>query len=135
MQFSRGEGAAAAAASRRLGILENEALADQRLFEIQGGVREIKKALRVDEDARAIFLDDLVAVARLGFEAHGVREARAASTLNADAQSTGVRGDAFLGEQLADFLCRFFGNVNHVRNQWSVISDQWSASESNKNKR
>jgi hypothetical protein len=120
MQFSRGEGAAAAAGPRRLRVLENEALADQRLLEIEGGVREIEKTLRIDEDAGAIFLDDFVAIAGLSFEAHGVGKTRAASALDADAESTGVRGDAFLGEQFADFLRRFFGYVNHLK---AVVSD------------
>lgn len=110
---SRGEGAAAATTARRLRILEDESLADESFLEVECRIREIEKALGVHEDARAVLFDDFVAVARLCFEAHGVRKARTAAALHADTQSAGVRGDAFLGEQVADFLGRFFGDVDH----------------------
>lgn len=111
---SRGERAAAAAASRGLRILENESLAHEGLFEIKRDIRQVERTLRIDKDASAIFLDDVVAVAGLGFEAHGVRESRAAASLDTNAEASRVRRDAFFGEQLADFLRRFFGYMNHI---------------------
>src|SRR5579859_4414855 len=96
------EGTPAAAASRHLRILENESLPHKRLFEIERRIGEIQKTLRIHENARAIFLDHFVAVARLRFEPHRVGQSRAPAALNAHAQTTGIGRYAFLCEQFAD---------------------------------
>src|SRR5437762_12083846 len=70
----RGERAAAAAIPRRIGILENESLAHQCLLVLQGRAVQVKKTFRVDKDARAKLLENLVPVARLGVQAHGIRK-------------------------------------------------------------
>src|SRR5579864_2654786 len=83
------EGTPAAAASRRLRILENESLPHKRLFEIERRIGEVQKTLRIHENARAIFFDHFVAVTRLRFEPHRVRQARASAALHAHAESAG----------------------------------------------
>src|SRR5712664_728748 len=79
--------AAAAAVARRVGILENESLAHQRLFVLERRAVQIQKTFRVDEEARAEFLEDFFAVACLVVEAHSIREAGAAAALHAYAQA------------------------------------------------
>src|SRR5215470_10820723 len=59
------ERAAAAAVPCRIGILENESLPHQRLFVLERRSAQVQEALRIDEDARAKLLENLVAVARL----------------------------------------------------------------------
>src|SRR6266436_4903423 len=75
--------AAAAAVARRIGILENEPLAHERLFVLEGGAVQVQKTFWVNEEARTEFLEDLVAVACLGVQPHGIREAGAAAALHA----------------------------------------------------
>src|ERR1700732_4192633 len=79
--------AAAAAVARRVWILENESLAHQRLFVLERRAVQEQKTFRVNEEARTEFFEDLVTIARLRVEAHGIREAGAAAALDADAQA------------------------------------------------
>src|SRR5208282_5551420 len=109
------ERAATAAISGGVGILKDESLAHQRVLVLEGGTVQVQKTLRVDEDAGAKLLEDFVAVAGLGVEAHGVGEARAAATLYADAQASNFRRNAFLFEKLAYFLRGGFGEVDGRR--------------------
>ena len=118
----RREGAAAAAVSRGVGILEDEALAHQRLFVFERRAVQIQKALGIDEDARAMFLENFVAVAGLGVEAHGVGKTGAAAALHADAQAALFGRDAVLFEQRADFLRGALGQVNRSRlSDWRLL--------------
>src|SRR6266436_2416646 len=57
--------AAAAAVARRVGILEDESLAHQRLFVLERRAVQIQKTFRVDEEARAELFEDFVPVAGL----------------------------------------------------------------------
>src|SRR6266403_1181707 len=57
--------AAAAAVARRVGILEDESLAHQRLFIFERRAVQVQKTLRVNEEARTEFLKNFIAVARL----------------------------------------------------------------------
>src|SRR6266481_8844248 len=66
------EGAAAAAIACGIMILKHESLAHQRLFVLERRAVQIQQAFRVDEDTRTVLLEDLVAVAGLGVQAHGV---------------------------------------------------------------
>src|SRR5207237_6977385 len=70
----RGEGAAAAAALRRIGIDEVEALTHQRLFIIQDHAVQVDEALRVNEQLYAIELIHAVALAGLGVKANVVAQ-------------------------------------------------------------
>src|SRR5580693_9152727 len=108
------ERTAAAATAGGLRVLENEAAPHQVFLIVQRGVIQVKEALRVHEQPRAVFLDHFVAVARLRLQTHRVRQPGAAAALNAHAQPAGFRRHAFLGEQFLNFGCRFFGNVNHI---------------------
>src|SRR5713226_3018313 len=82
--------AAAAAVARRIGILEDESLAHQRLFVFERRAVQIQKTFLVDEEARAEFFEDFVAVASLGVEPHGIRETGAAAALHTYAQATDI---------------------------------------------
>jgi len=53
------ERAAAAAIARGVGILEHESLAHQRLFVLERRAIQVQQAFRVNEDARAVFLEIL----------------------------------------------------------------------------
>src|SRR5579864_1841395 len=59
------ERTAAAATACGLRVLEHEAAAHQVFLIIQRGVIQVKEALRVHEQPRAVFFDYFVAVARL----------------------------------------------------------------------
>src|SRR5947208_16593543 len=98
-RISGGEGAAAAAVAGGVGIDENKSLAHERVFVIERGAVQVQKTFRVYEDAGAELLENFIAVAGLGIEAHGVGEAGATSALNANAETALVRRDAFLGEE------------------------------------
>src|SRR5215472_9973267 len=111
---SHGKRATAPATARSLRILKYEAAAHQVFLIIERGLVQVQEALRVDENARAVFLDDLVAVARLRLELHRVGQPRAAAALHTDAQAARFGSYTFLGEQLLNLCCRFFGYVNHV---------------------
>src|SRR6266852_2266798 len=99
------ERTAAAATTRRIGILENETLAHQRIFVVERRAVQIKKTLGIDEDARAVFLKNFVAVAGLRIEAHRIGQPGAAAALHAHAKAALLRGHTFFLEQRADFSC------------------------------
>ena len=109
----RRERTAAAATAGRLRILEDEPSPHQVFLIIERGFVEVEKALGVHKQPRAVFLDDFVAVPRLRFETHRVRQARTATPLHANAQASSFHRNAFLGEQLLNLGCRFFRYVNH----------------------
>src|SRR6202790_5569448 len=113
LRFLRGERTAAAATASGLRILEHKAAPHQVFLIVQRGVVQIKEALRVHEQPRTVFLDHFVAVARLRLQTHRVGQPGAAAALHAHAQAAGFRRHAFLGEQLLNFRCRFFRNMNH----------------------
>src|SRR4029077_6834835 len=106
------EGAAAAAIASGVGILEDESLAHQRLFVFERRPVQIEQALGVDEEARAILLENLIPVTGLGIQAHGVGEAGATAALHANAKAAFFRRDSVLLEQGADFLRRSLGQAN-----------------------
>src|SRR5271155_2400739 len=110
-----GKRTTASATPRRLGILEDEALLHQVLVIIQRGVVKIEIALGIHENARAVFFEHFIAVARFGIQAHCVAEPRTSAALHADAESTGLGRHAFFLQQLANFHRSFFGYVNHSR--------------------
>src|SRR5437879_30150 len=97
------KGAAAAAVARRIGILKNESLPHERLFVFERGAVQVQKAFGINEEAGAKFLEDLVAVASLRVQPHGIRETGAAATLYAHAQAADIRRHTFLCKQHADF--------------------------------
>src|SRR5207302_6269746 len=106
------KGAAAATVPRRVGILENESLAHQRLFVLERRAVQEQKAFRVHEEARAVFFEDLVAIPRLSVEAHGIRETGAATALHANAQAAHIGRHTFFFEQRADFLRGTLGQLD-----------------------
>src|ERR1700691_2525856 len=108
----RGERAAAAAASGGVGILEDEPLAHQRFFVLENRTIEIEQTLWIHEDAGPVLFKNLVAIASLGVQAHGVGQARAASALNAHTQAALFGRDAIFFEQRADFLGGTLGEMN-----------------------
>src|SRR6266852_3240699 len=95
--------AAAAAVARRVGILEDESLAHQRLFVLERSAVQIQKTFLVDEEARAEFFEDFVAIAGLGVQPHGIGEAGTAAALHAYAQAADIGRHAVLFEQRAYF--------------------------------
>ena len=104
MLLLRRERAAAAAVSGGVGILEHETLAHQCFFVFERCAVEIQKAFWVYEEARAEFFEDFVAIAGLRVQAHRVGQTGAASALHTDSQAALFGRDAFLFEELADFL-------------------------------
>src|SRR5438552_13540424 len=112
------KGAAAAAVARRVGILEDESLAHQRLFVLERRAVQIQEAFGVDEEARAEFLKDFVAVASLGVQPHGIGEAGAAAALNAHAQAPDIGRHTFLFKQRADFESGALSEVD-LRDVWT----------------
>src|SRR5271155_1181250 len=112
---SGGKRTTASATPRRLGILEDEALLHQVLVIIQRGVVKIEIALGIHENARAVFFEHFIAVARFGIQAHCVAEPRTSAALHAHAESTGFGRHAFFLQQLANFYGSFLGYVNHSR--------------------
>src|SRR5258706_6984052 len=116
----RRERAAAAATARGLRILEDEPSPHQAFLIIERGFMQVQIALRVHKPTRAMFFDDFVAVARLRIETHRVRQPRTAATLHANAQPTGFRRHAFLGQQLLNLGRRFFRHVNRCDFQMNL---------------
>src|SRR5713226_5283277 len=110
--------AAAAAVARRVGILEDESLAHQRLFVLERSAVQIQKTFRVDEEARAELFEDFVAVAGLGVPPHGIGEAGTAAALHAYAQASDIGRHAVLFEQRAYFPRGAFGQVD-FRDVWA----------------
>src|SRR5438876_9470181 len=112
------KGAAAAAVARRVGILEDESLAHQRLFVLERRAVQIQEAFGVDEESRAEFLKDFVAVASLGVQPHGIGEAGAAAALHAHAQAPDIGRHTFLFKQRADFESGALSEVD-LRDVWT----------------
>src|SRR5260370_2802736 len=110
--------AAAAAVARRVGILEDESLAHERLFVLERSAVQIQKTFRVDEEARAELLENLVAVASLRVQPHGIGEAGTAAALHPYAQAADIGRHAVLFEQRADFPRGAFGQVD-FRDVWA----------------
>src|SRR5262249_35801872 len=110
--YSSRKRAAAAAIPRRVGILENKSLADQRLFVLQRRAIQIQKALWINENARAKFLENFVTVPWLCVEAHRIGQTGAATPLHAHAQAPYFWRHAFLFEELANLLRRALGEVD-----------------------
>src|SRR6516162_7672277 len=106
------KGAAAAAAALCIGIDKDKSLTHQRLFVVKRRAIQVEKALRINEDAGAERLENLVAVAGLPVEAHRVGQPGATAALDADTQPPFVRSYAFFGEQVEDFLRCALGDVN-----------------------
>src|SRR6266436_2322152 len=110
--------AAAATVARRIGILEDEPLAHQRLFVLERRAVQIQETFRIDEEARAEFLENLVAVAGLRVQPHGIGEAGATAALNANAQAANIGRHTFLCKQCADFQRGPLGEVD-FRDVWT----------------
>src|SRR6266702_1443334 len=106
------KGAAAAAVPRRVRILKDESLAHECLFVLERRAVQVQKTFRVHEDARAVLLKNLVAVARLCVKPHGVGQTRAPAALHANAQAAPFGRDAFLFEQRADLPRSALGQVD-----------------------
>src|SRR4030095_14578404 len=102
----------AAAVARSVGIDEDKSLPHERLLVIQSRAIQIQETFWIDEKAGTKFFKHLVAVARLGGEAHGVRQTGATGARGADAKAALLRRHTFLGEQGEDFFRRSFRNVN-----------------------
>src|SRR5260370_36519983 len=122
VQPLRRKAAPAAATSRSIGVLKHKALAHERFFVLKRRAVQIEQAFRVNEDARPEFLKDLVAIARLGIQPHGIRQAGTAAALHTHAQPAGFRRHTFLSEQRNDLLRRMLGEVNrraHFASGWS----------------
>src|SRR5439155_4341322 len=111
------KGAAAAAVARRVGILENESLAHQRFFVLERRAVQVQKTFLVNEETRAEFLEDLVAVARVRVQPHGIRETGAAAALHADTQAADMGRHTFLFKKRAYFQRGTLGQVN-LRDVW-----------------
>src|SRR5260370_9373021 len=114
----RRKGAAAAAVARRVGILEDESLAHERLFVFERGAVQIQETFRIDEEARAEFLENLVAVSGLLVQPHAIGEAGPPAPLHAYAQAADIGRHAVLFEQRADFPRGAFGQVD-FRDVWT----------------
>src|SRR6266852_1303245 len=110
--------AAAAAVARRVGILEDESLAHERLFVLERSAVQIQKTFRVDEEACAELFEDFVAVAGLGVQPHGIGKAGTAAALHAYAQAADIGRHAVLFEQRAYFPRGAFGQVD-FRDVWA----------------
>src|SRR5262249_2627197 len=93
-----------AARALRIGIVELEAVAHHPAHEVELHAREVDEALRVDDDRHAERREDLVGRLRLLGPLEDVREARAASAAQADADR-GL-GRAALGALARDLLGR-----------------------------
>src|SRR5258708_19704862 len=92
--------------------MENESLAHQPLFVLERRAVQEQKTFRVDENACAVLFENLIPVARLGVQAHGIRQTGAAAALHTYAQAALVGRNAILPEQLADFPRGALGQVN-----------------------
>src|SRR5256885_14015081 len=112
------KGAAAAAVARRVGILENESLAHQRFFVLERRAVQIQETFRIDEDARAKFLKDFVAVASLRVQPLGIGKTGAAAALHAHAQAADFGRHTFLFKQRADFESGALSEVD-LRDAWT----------------
>src|ERR1700730_1383418 len=112
------ERTAAAATSRGVRILKDETLTHQRLFVLQRGAVQIQQTFRVDEDSPAMLFKNLVAVARLAVETHGIGESGAAASLYSYTKTAPIGRDPLFFEQSADFQRRPLGQVDG-RNIWA----------------
>src|SRR5947207_7340637 len=108
----RRERAAAAAIPRRVGVPKDKSLAHQRLFVLERRAIQVQKALGVHENARAVLLEDFVAVARLRIQAHRIGQSGAAAALHAHTQPANFRRHAFLFEQRPDLSGGALGQVD-----------------------
>src|SRR5690606_32329868 len=97
---SCGEAAAAAAGRLRVRVADGELRALQALDIIDRRAHQVLQAQRVDQQGHAIGRHREVVIALLFVELEAVLEARAAATLDVDAQLEGVV--ALFGDQLAD---------------------------------
>src|SRR4051812_49280294 len=94
-----GEAVAAAAAARRVRVLEHEAAAHHFVLEVDLNAGQVKGRAAVDQDLDAVGLELLIALARLFLdEVEHVAEARAAAALDADAQTRLVGRKLLLGD-------------------------------------
>src|SRR5215208_2116224 len=91
----RRERGAAAAAARRVRVLEGEARAHDVRHVVYLDAVQVLHAEHVDEHADAVRLDDVVVGARLLLDVEAVLEARAAARHHADAEAGG-RGQPLL---------------------------------------
>src|SRR5581483_5432263 len=107
------EALAATAGRGRVGILDREAAAGDRVDEVDFGAVQIADADRIDEQLDAVRLEHLVARALpVFFDHEAVLKTRTAAALYEDAQA--AAGFLLLGEQLVDLGRSRFGYVNHA---------------------
>src|SRR5690242_6787540 len=99
---SRAEGAAATAGLLRVRVVEHEPLGQKRRVVIERGALEEQVALLVDEDLRAVALEDFVSCSGFLLPGECVAQSRAAAAFDADTKTT--IGDALLGHQRFDLL-------------------------------
>src|SRR5215469_2341874 len=96
------ERVAAGARTRRVRVVDREALLLDRVDEVDGRAHEVRRAHLVGDDPDAAELADNVAVERALVKVQLVAQARAAARLNGDAQLQVVA--ALLADQRADLL-------------------------------
>src|SRR5688500_19542992 len=83
------KGTAAAAGLLRVGVVEDEALGQERRVVVERGAVEEQVALAVDEDLRALRpLEHFVAKTRFTLPAERVAQPRAATALHSHAQTS-----------------------------------------------
>src|SRR5258708_5672519 len=126
----RREGAAAAAAARRVRILEGEAGALHRRGIIDDDAADVLRREGVHEHPVAFLLDDEVVLGRGIFDEQAVLEAAAPTGLDAYAKPTDGGVHAFLGHELLD-LDACYGREGH-ENFRGIDGAHWSSSGSNR---
>src|SRR3954465_6325979 len=111
--FRHAEGGAAAARRDHVRVVDLEARALHGLDVVHDRALDVGQRGGVDEDAEAVVLEDLVAVA-LRVERQRVLEARASAPPHAHAQPRRLRVGALGGEELMYLLGALFGERDHV---------------------
>ena len=107
------ERGAATACRDHVRVVDLEAGALQALDVVDDRPVHVGQARTVDEQAQAVVLEDLVAVA-LRVERERVLEARAAAAAHADAEARCAHVGALGGEELLDLLGALVGEGDHV---------------------
>src|SRR3712207_2408946 len=102
-----GEGAAAAAATLDVRVVDGEAGAHEAVDVVELAAHDVRDAHGVDEDLDALLVQNLVVVVDLVVEVDRVLEAGASTGPDTDAQREVLL--AFLGHKVLDLLGRVVG--------------------------
>jgi hypothetical protein len=92
--------------------VEHEALGQKRGVVVERRALQKQITLFVDEDLRAIPLEDLITGSGFFLPGERIAQSRAAAALDADTKT--AVADALLDHQRLDLLRRAFGDLNHV---------------------